>query len=55
MEENLDELKEILARLGYGPIQLHAALSEKNLLLELKEEIEEKARVQNLNILNVTA
>jgi len=51
----LPELKEIMEKLGYGPVHFGCRVNKSNLIGQLKEELEKKAQIRPVNILDVTA
>ncbi len=55
LEGCLPELREIIEGLGYGPVHFGCRVSKDNLMGLLKEELEKKAQLRPVNILDVTA
>jgi hypothetical protein len=55
LRENLPELQDILAGLGYGPVHFQLRLGQTGLLRELKTAVENAAQLKAVQIVDVQA
>lgn len=55
LEQQLPDLKAIMERLGYGPVCVACRVASDSLMQIMKEELEDRAQLSSVNILDVTA
>lgn len=55
LEAQLPELQGLMEKLGYNPVHFGCRVADDNLMRILKQELEKKAQLSSLNILDVTA